>query len=78
MKQMISMILASVMLAGTATAQSANGRIHGRGPNKIKSHTAHSVTDKKTKRDINRGGHMNNGDNGDKHNDRGKGDKNNH
>jgi Ni/Co efflux regulator RcnB len=74
MKRIIIIALALVMLGSSAVAQSASGKMHGKGHHKMKTTT---TTDKKVKRDMNRGGHMNNGDNGDMNNNRGKGDKNN-
>ena len=75
MKQALITAFALLLVSTGANAQSANGRMHGRGHGRTTTTT--TTTNKKVKQDVNRAGHMNNGDNGDKNNNRGKGDKNN-
>ena len=78
MKKTIIAALTFVMLGSAAIAQTpATNRTHSSGHRNGQSTTTTTTTDKQTKRDMNRGGHLNNGDNGDKNNSRGRGDKNN-
>ena len=77
MKKSIILSVTCLLLAATAFSQSTRG-LQRRNKPAVRTSTTTVKTDKQVKRDVNKGGHLNNGDNGDKHNSRGRGDKNNH
>ena len=77
MKKSIILSIVCLFMGGSILAQSPRG-IQRRSNTPARTNAVKAKTDKQVKRDINKGGHLNNGDNGDKHNSRGRGDKNNH